>query len=62
MLTNEIKKEQITKRYFHTQSKEFTLPFEFVSSRNKKYIVVQYVGAIVKDTIVGDLFSKISFS
>ena len=61
MLTNEIKKDvhsmkqPITKRYFHTQSKEFTLPLEFVSSRNKKYIVVQYVGATFKDTIVGDL-------
>ncbi|KAK8860467.1 hypothetical protein M9Y10_012132 [Tritrichomonas musculus] len=44
-----------TKRYFHTQNTEFRLPLEFVSSKNKKYIVVQYVGAIVKDFIVGDL-------
>lgn len=43
------------KQYFHTQDKEFQLPLEFVSSRNKRYIVVQYVGAIVKDTLVGDL-------
>lgn len=56
MLMNNIKnvatsnvKQPITKRYFHTQSTEFTLPLEFVSSRNKKYIVIQYVGAIVKD-------------
>ena len=62
MLTNNIKnvstiniKQPVTKRYFHTQDKEFTLPIEFVSSKNKKYIVVQYVGAIVKDTLVGDL-------
>lgn len=63
MLTSNIKtnetynkpKQPITKTYFHTQSKEFTLPFEFVSSRNKKYIVVQYVGAIVKQFLVGDL-------
>lgn len=62
MLTNNIKnvstiniKQPITKRYFHTQDKEFVLPSEFVTSKNKKYIVVQYVGAIVKDTLVGDL-------
>ena len=62
MLMNNIKnvatsnvKQPITKRYFHTQSTEFTLPLEFVSSRNKKYIVIQYVGAIVKDFLVGDL-------
>ncbi|KAK8864096.1 hypothetical protein M9Y10_004705 [Tritrichomonas musculus] len=47
--------QPITKRYFHTQNTEFRLPLEFVSSKNKKYIVVQYVGAIVKDFIVGDL-------
>ncbi|WP_295163635.1 hypothetical protein [uncultured Brachyspira sp.] len=43
------------KVYFHTQDKEFKLPIEFISSRNKKYIVVQYVGAIVKEFLVGDL-------
>ena len=43
------------KRYFHTQNIEFTLPEDFVFSRNKKYIVVQYVGAIVNKVIVGDL-------
>ena len=48
-------KQMITKRYFHTQDKNFKLPSEFVGSRNKKYIVVQYVAAVVKDTIVGDL-------
>lgn len=44
-----------TKRYFHTQDTNFTLPLEFVSSRNKRYIVIQYVAAVVKDFIVGDL-------
>ena len=60
MLTHNIKPNitqtiKITKRYFHTQDKEFVLPLEFVSSKNKKYIVVQYVGAIVKQYLVGDL-------
>ena len=62
MLTENVKnvstinvKQPITKRYYHTQDKEFILPLEFVSSKNKKYIVVQYVGAIVKDTLIGDL-------
>ena len=50
-----ITKVSITKRYYHTQDREFTLPIEFVSSKNKRYIVVQYVGAVFKDTIVGDL-------
>lgn len=45
----------VTKRYFHTQDKEFKLPLEFVSSKNKKFIVVQYIAAVVKDFIVGDL-------
>lgn len=44
-----------TKRYYHTQDTNFTLPLEFVSSRNKKYIVVQYVAVVVRDFLVGDL-------
>ena len=43
------------KRYFHTQTTEFTLPEDFIYSRNKKYIAVQYVGAILNKTIIGDL-------
>lgn len=45
----------VTKRYYHTQTKDFILPDDFVYSRNKKYIVVQYVGAVVNKSIVGDL-------
>ena len=48
-------KQPMTKRYFHTQMKDFVLPDDFVFSRNKKYIVVQYVGAIVNQSLVGDL-------
>lgn len=48
-------KQNTTKRYYHTQSKDFILPDDFVYSRNKKYIVVQYCGAVVNQHIVGDL-------
>lgn len=48
-------KQPQTKRYFHTQSKEFELPLEFVMSKNPKYIVVQYISAVYKDFLVGDL-------
>ena len=47
--------QQQTKTYFHTQDKEFDLPLEFVTSKNDKYIVVQYVSAVYKDFLVGDL-------
>ena len=43
------------KTYFHTQDKEFELPLEFITSKNDKYIVVQYVSAVYKDFLVGDL-------
>ena len=45
----------VEKQYFHTQSNEFTLPIEFISSTNERYIVVQYVAAVVNDFLVGDL-------
>ena len=54
-MMNRIERQKQTKRYYHTQSTEFTLPDDFVYSRNKKYIVVQYVAAIVNQTLVGDL-------
>ena len=36
---------KVTKTYFHTQTKVFELPYDFMASKNKKYIVVQYVAA-----------------
>ena len=46
---------KVTKTYFHTQTKVFELPYDFMASKNKKYIVVQYVAATYKDFIVGDI-------
>ena len=48
-------KQQTMKRYYHTQLKDFILPDDFVFSRNKKFIVVQYFGAVVNKSIVCDL-------
>ncbi len=49
------------KRYFHTQDKEFTLPNDFMTSPNKRYIVVQHCAAIVEDVLVGDLMVHCNF-
>ena len=53
-MTKQRQQQQI-KTYFHTQDKEFELPLEFITSKNDKYIVVQYVSAVYKDFLVGDL-------
>ena len=44
-----------TKTYFHVNTKEFDLPYDFISSKNDKYIVVQYVSATYKDYLCGDV-------
>ena len=46
---------KITKTYFHFNTTEFELPYEFIASKNKKYIVVQYVACTYKEYVVGDV-------
>ena len=50
-------KEQkhITKTYFHVNQKVFDLPFDFMASKNEKYIVIQYVACTYKNFVVGDV-------
>lgn len=47
-------KSPITKRYFHTQDTEFTLPPEFISSRNKRYFIFRYCAAEVYGVLIGN--------
>ena len=39
----------------HVNTSEFELPIDFISSKNDKYIVVQYCAATYKDYLTGDL-------
>ena len=48
-------RNQPTKTYFHINTKQFDLPFDFIASKNEKYIVVQYVACVYKDYVVGDV-------
>ena len=51
----DVAKHPQTKTYSHTQDKEFDFQLEFATSKNDKCIVVQYVSAVYKDFLDGDL-------
>ena len=46
---------KVTKTYFHVNQNEFDLPLDFVSSKNDKYIVVQYCACTYKQYLIGDV-------
>ena len=46
---------KVTKTYFHFNTKEFDLPYDFMASKNERYIVVQYVAATYKNYLTGDI-------
>ena len=48
-------KNKPTKTYFHFNTKDFDLPFDFMASKNERFIVVQYVACTYKDYVVGDI-------
>lgn len=52
---NRLEHMRVTKTYFHTQNKVFDLPFDFMASKNDRFIVVQYVAATYKGFVVGDV-------
>ena len=53
--------EFITKTYFWTNQTENTFPPEFMSSRNKRFIVVEECKALLKDVLVGDVIMHADF-
>ena len=52
---NRLEHTNITKTYFHVNQKVFDLPFDFMASKNEKFIVVQYVAVTYKNFVVGDV-------
>ena len=50
-----IAKNKPTKTYYHFNTKQFELPFDFMASKNEKYIVVQYVACVYKGYLTGDI-------
>lgn len=50
-----------TKTYFWVNQLENKFPPEFISSKNKKFIVVEECKAILKDSLVGDVILHADF-
>lgn len=49
------------KTYFWTNTKQNTLPAEFVGSKNRKWIVVEECKATLNDTLIGDVIMHADF-
>ena len=51
----------IVKTYYWTNELDNEFPPEFMSSTNKRYIVVEQVKALFNDTLIGDVLMHASF-
>lgn len=51
----------VNKRYFSTHSLKNKFPWEFIISKNPRYIVVQQCKALYNDFLVGDIEMHASF-
>ena len=56
---NEVSK--VTKTYMWVNQLDNVFPPEFMSSTNKRYIVVEQCKALFKDTLIGDVLMHASF-